>query len=77
VVQAFSAEGKTTDFMINHGVQTSPTNVTVTPISKDAVESFYIYAITGDYFILRYLRPPPPAIPPGSDNIVVSWSVKA
>jgi len=74
---SFSADGKTTDFKINHKLEYTPTKVGVTALSKDAAENFYIFDPTADYFILRYLRPPPPANPPGSSNIGVSWSAKA
>jgi hypothetical protein len=71
----FSANGKTTDFKINHKLQYVPTKFSITPLSKDAAEAFYIFDQTSDYFILRYLRPPAPAIPAGSNNIILSWRV--
>ncbi len=74
---SFSADGEITDFMIYHNLQYNPTNVSVTPMSKDAASAFYIYNITAPYIILRYLQPPPAAVPPGSKNIVLSWGVKA
>jgi hypothetical protein len=42
-IASFSADGKTTDFTINHNFPYTPTKFSVTPMSKDSAEAFYIY----------------------------------
>jgi len=64
----FSGNGATTQFLIDHGIDGTPTTAVVTPGSSDAKGNFYI-TLDSTYIYVNYATPPPS----GSNNVVLYW----
>jgi hypothetical protein len=74
-IAQFSADGKTTDFTVTHGMST-PSDVLISPLSKDAAGPWYIFSMGNPTFVLRYITPPPPATPITNKNVQFHWECR-
>jgi len=64
----FSGDGATTQFSIAHGLVSTPTKVSVTPMTADAASDFYVTVDDTNIYI-NYKSAPPS----GTDNLKFSW----
>jgi len=68
----FNGTGAQTDFVINHGLYTTPTKISVTPESADAAALFRVSATSSTTITVKFTVAPVL----GTGNVVLLWTAK-